>query len=1438
MTVLNLDQILEKIEGLNSNLHLLEQMEITNERAAQKKKEEILNKTAYRIEDYNSRLQSMRGALEQRFEEIIGNTSHLLHDIDTRIKSIKSWSLKRAYVKSQEQPEPQNLNTLDQCERALSTFKMRADDVEYGPGSVSVFHSEKEIKLRAYTELQQELVLFGDQMFQNRQQILVNSLNEYRNHFQREIEEKEQTRSRELARLSDEEKDRKERLYDSIEKNLEMRFPSQWMEELVKFHEELMPGIAKINTSQKKLGGLENAFSLFYNISWIKGQRIKGIVEKKFEQFLVDERKQLAFFYGMSESGKSSCIVQTDKAYQEQAVKFFNNLILSALFCVPVGNLEFTVIDPVKKGTSISAFYTLKQKNKKLFGEKIYTEAIEISEKIRGFSDRVTRNQQENTETGANGTEILLLYDFSREKYKEVLPHLANIAENGGKCGIHIWGLASANHENAPDNRKSEDFDLFMSLSKVIVQKETLFSIFPCYCFPFMFMETESAKKLIDQYLLYLNNINGQSNGFPSLLQTVVFSKKQEEANAAASRLYYLRNMYGSETQIQESIKEFPQELVVGMVSYPASIFETSAANKELLAALGGACGDGRLSQRIELPLTLDMKKGFDLYLECPTENREKILGLTHAVIWKFLSSLPVGKGNVCIFDGKQRGNSIIPFLEFKQRCPEAFDEKIYTSQEDMYERLRVMNRHIDEFIQEKLGNRFPDFWEYNKNTPNRSEAATLLVLYDFPNGMDKRNLELLQNVIQNGRRCGIYTLICHNPEVAFSGYENIEFYMKEIREECETMEYRGSQLFVVSFESPAEVMKLPSDEVIENFISSYIKKLEKIKKKGISFADILPEDLFQTNSAGKLSIPVGIGDRDAVVNLVMGEGSSHHGLIAGATGSGKSTLLHTIIMSSMMNYSPDQLQLYLMDFKSGTEFKIYESERLPHIRLLALDAMQEFGESILENLVEEMEHRAELFKEEAGGVTSVKDYVRITGNSMPRLLVIIDEFQILFNDAANRKVAEHCSELAKRIVTEGRAFGIHLLMATQSMRGLSNMTLISGIVEQMLIRVGLKCGESDIRYLFGSEDYGKIQTMMKGPLGTAVMNLDYTEKPNTGFRVAYLDDDTQKEYLKKISSRFSDYPSELQIFEGKRREDLLDHFKKEGMGLTEEFPAHILVGEPIKVAPPYEIVVDKKRKHNLLVCGSDVKMTRRIINNYMISALMNKNVSVYCADGDILVDDESAKPFYDMLGEWSGRFTLALDRGEIIQMIDQLYKEYLERKKKNKKDQIFVVFRNLQFLDIVEMMMKGEKVERGDYLEEEPASLENEFSSPMDAFNFDMNFSAPVSEDTMQVGDKLMKLIETGGMYGISFVVSSLEFQTIKDSMFSYGNNAAKNFPERIVFSLSQNDAEYLLDDVSVSGLGDNTVYFTDGIREKMQIKPYLTPDLEQLRDYLDKLQ
>ena len=123
----------------------------------------------------------------------------------------------------------------------------------------------------------------------------------------------------------------------------------------------------------------------------------------------------------------------------------------------------------------------------------------------------------------------------------------------------------------------------------------------------------------------------------------------------------------------------------------------------------------------------------------------------------------------------------------------------------------------------------------------------------------------------------------------------------------------------------------------------------------------------------------------------------------------------------------------------------------------------------------------------------------------MPRILVIMDEFQILFDSGTNRKVAERCANLAKKIVTEGRSYGVHLLMATQSTKIISTLTLDRGTIEQMRIRVGLKCGEDDTRYLFGDTHCSDAMKKMEGPRGTAVLNEDYTENnTNVGLRVAF----------------------------------------------------------------------------------------------------------------------------------------------------------------------------------------------------------------------------------------------------------------------------------------------------------------------------------------------
>ena len=70
------------------------------------------------------------------------------------------------------------------------------------------------------------------------------------------------------------------------------------------------------------------------------------------------------------------------------------------------------------------------------------------------------------------------------------------------------------------------------------------------------------------------------------------------------------------------------------------------------------------------------------------------------------------------------------------------------------------------------------------------------------------------------------------------------------------------------------------------------------------------------------------------------------------------------------------------------------------------------------------------------------------------------------------------------------------------------------------------------------------------------------------------------------------------------------------------------------------------------------------------------------------------------------------------------------------------------------------------------------------------------------------------------------------------FGENVLAKFPERVVFSLSNNDADNLIDGVSVASLNNNLDYYTDGVRDTFQLKPYISPSPESLTAYFDNLQ
>ena len=151
--------------------------------------------------------------------------------------------------------------------------------------------------------------------------------------------------------------------------------------------------------------------------------------------------------------------------------------------------------------------------------------------------------------------------------------------------------------------------------------------------------------------------------------------------------------------------------------------------------------------------------------------------------------------------------------------------------------------------------------------------------------------------------------------------------------------------------------------------------------------------------------------------------------------------------------------------------------------------------------------------------------------------------------------------------------------------------------------------------------------------------------------------------------------------------------------------------------------------------------------------------------------------------------------------------------------------------------MLKGEIVEESEYIETEDDStpaVDN--SDPFASLNNFISSRSNSSNNLSNSNEKLLKLIEDGSGFGIHFVISSLEYQTVKDCMH-YGENSLAKFPERIIFSLNDNDADNLVENVSVTGLRDNTVYFTDGVKDTYQMKPYIAPTAMELEHFLSSL-
>lgn len=161
------------------------------------------------------------------------------------------------------------------------------------------------------------------------------------------------------------------------------------------------------------------------------------------------------------------------------------------------------------------------------------------------------------------------------------------------------------------------------------------------------------------------------------------------------------------------------------------------------------------------------------------------------------------------------------------------------------------------------------------------------------------------------------------------------------------------------------------------------------------------------------------------------------HLLIAGATGSGKSVCINSLIISILMNATPDEVQMIMVDPKV-VELSVFND--IPHLKIPVVTNPKKAA-GALNWAVNEMTDRYKAFaKRGAKDIARYNQILQEEGEKpLPKLLIIIDELADLMMVAQGDVEDAIC-----RIAQLGRASGIHLVIATQR----PSVNVITGIIK------------------------------------------------------------------------------------------------------------------------------------------------------------------------------------------------------------------------------------------------------------------------------------------------------------------------------------------------------------------------------------------------------
>lgn len=507
------------------------------------------------------------------------------------------------------------------------------------------------------------------------------------------------------------------------------------------------------------------------------------------------------------------------------------------------------------------------------------------------------------------------------------------------------------------------------------------------------------------------------------------------------------------------------------------------------------------------------------------------VLDLARSLIRSALNGTAPGQLTVTCFDSDYSG-VFAPFAALSSGANKTFE---------FVPDFRALENHLDylgthiQAVQNVIQGREESLTAFRRSINRPVEGYRLVVLFMNFSDVETKFLAKLSTLMQRGPAAGVsFLIVPANNKIAGDRKpqhldEHVAFLYAD----------EGKVARLNAAEDPIGFGRYATSSASEIIADCerFGAAIRSAQMPTVHFSEVADtEKIWDKSSADGLTFSVGkYGVNTIEVTIGDELNQRHNALITGAVGQGKSNLISVILHSLCLRYAPEELELYLLDFKEGVSLKPFcasgKEDYLPHAKVVGLESDIDLGLSVLEHLYSVYLERLKLFKEL--NVRSLYELRRTYPHmKMPRILAVIDEFQLMFGEDMN--FGQKTVDLLEKSVRLFRAAGIHFILASQSVSG---SMILSGkkdsLFSQVPIRISLKNSVSESQNTLGIGNMAAAYLRSR----EAIVNVDYGEiSQNRKTIVAYAEPNTCGNLVRSWWENAKDRSAPPYVFESDKR--------------------------------------------------------------------------------------------------------------------------------------------------------------------------------------------------------------------------------------------------------------------------------------------------------------